>query len=403
MSNRGKIELVFVVGLLLASFLVVATIPRTETPRIQQGYASFTLASWEYPDSNGQGIWGVYVYENSTGSWVYVDVTEHDDDGSYVWTAGVAIKLRVFTYFNSTLTGAGSTAEGQLYQRHNVTVTNRQGDTIFSQANFTYYEVLTVEDPMWVYAYDVVLNFLPAPTQAYTVLLGFETYWALNDNNTLGQLWKFDASVPSYVDRTAEFNSPDIEDTLPIYNPPDVGDCAYFGYSAPFAGLWINWDRQGEWVGTVIWEYYNGAAWAEVSNGPTGALATFECATGWQVHVWDIPADWASVSVNGETYYYIRVRILTVTGMTTNPRLTQGFVLETRPSWHEVTPAQLYFNLLSNNLSGWFILLGLCMIAGSPTYLALAKKTNTLSMDKFYIFLVAFIFGWALLIGGIAP
>lgn len=72
-------------------------------------------------------------------------------------------------------------------------------------------------------------------------------------------------------------------------------------------------------------------------------------------------------------------------------------------SWHEVTPAQLYFNLLSNNLSGWFILLGLCMIAGSPTYLALAKKTNTLSMDKFYIFLVAFIFGWALLIGGIAP
>lgn len=177
MSNRGKIELVFVVGLLLASFLVVATIPRTETPGIQQGYASFTLASWEYPDSNGQGIWGVYVYENSTGSWVYVAVTEYDDDESYIWNASVGIKLRVWTMFNSTLTGAGSTAEGQLMQRHNVTVTNRQGDTIFSQANFTYFDVSLAADPIWAYAYDVVLNFLPAALQSYTATITYEVWY----------------------------------------------------------------------------------------------------------------------------------------------------------------------------------------------------------------------------------
>lgn len=147
---------------------------------VQPARAQFVIAASPQYDDYGQAILGIEVYENSTGSWVVID---HPFDIAYLgktfeWTAGVGIKIHAVTYFNSTLTGAGDTDEGKLYQQHNVTVTNRAGVEIFSQANFTYVSVITSQDPIWYYEYSVVLNFFPAHLVSYLVTVTYEVFYA---------------------------------------------------------------------------------------------------------------------------------------------------------------------------------------------------------------------------------
>lgn len=156
--------------------------------------AQFVIAEWNYPDEYGQGISGLKCWENSTGSWVgapyythyYPDY--HEELGAfyylnyyqvsyfYNWSAGVAIKIRVDTLFNATLTGAEDLADGQNFQQHNVTVTHL-GSVIFSQQNFTYVDSSDVTDPMYYYEYSVILNFLPEYGEIYTVTITYEVFY----------------------------------------------------------------------------------------------------------------------------------------------------------------------------------------------------------------------------------
>jgi len=162
--------------ILLASMFVLALAPNRQETKTES--AKFVLASWSFPDEYGQGIYDFDVYENSTGSWVNVGgPTEYDESGIFDWEIGVAIQLRTWSYFNSTLTGAADTNEGKLLQRHNVTVTKIGGATVFSQQNFTYSNVYTDEDPMWVYTYLVILDFLPVAGEIYTVTVIYEIWW----------------------------------------------------------------------------------------------------------------------------------------------------------------------------------------------------------------------------------
>lgn len=162
---------VSVAVIMILSVLLVVSIPPAR--------ARFVLASWTFPDQYGQGINDFDVYENSTGSWVNVGgPTEYDESGIFEWYGWYgSIKLKCWTYFNSTLTEAGSTNEGKLYQRHNVTVTDLNDTIVFSQQNFTYSNVYTEEAPMWIYVYEVVLNFLPETGEYYTVTVVYEIFW----------------------------------------------------------------------------------------------------------------------------------------------------------------------------------------------------------------------------------
>ena len=172
---RHRIVAVVTIVLILGVFLT----------RLPQTKAQFIIASWSFPDEYGQGIDGIRFYENSTGSWL--DAPYYLDGGVFYylhyyqtgytlnWSSGVGIKLRVYTVFNSTLTGAIDEADGQNYQRHNVVVRSG-GITIFSQQNFTYYDVESVTE-MWWYKYDVILGFIPADGQIYTVAVTYEIYF----------------------------------------------------------------------------------------------------------------------------------------------------------------------------------------------------------------------------------
>lgn len=148
--------------------------------------AQFVLASWDYPDEYGQGIDGMKFWENSTGSWVaapyYTDlgvfyyVNPSITGYTYNWSAGAAMKVRVDTLLNSTLTGATDLADGQNYHQHNVTVTTPSG-IVFSQQNFTYEASSDATAPMYYYEYYAILNFLPVSGLVYTVTIIYEVFY----------------------------------------------------------------------------------------------------------------------------------------------------------------------------------------------------------------------------------
>lgn len=141
--------------------------------------AKFVLASWDFPDEYGQGIDALTVYENSTGSWNIVGGFSpnvvYNEGAGFNWSVGLGIKIRVFCWLNSTHVGISSTAEGQNYLRHNVTVTTNNGTTVFSLQNFTYYNAGAVAE-MYEYHYDVILNFFPEAGEIYTATITYEIY-----------------------------------------------------------------------------------------------------------------------------------------------------------------------------------------------------------------------------------
>ena len=155
-------------------FLFPIATPMINAP--QPNNPRFVIASWDHPDEYGQGIDTITVYENSTGSWVSVGNYDYDEASSLEWNESVGIKLKVWTWFNSTLVNVSTTNEGKLYQRHSVNVTNL-GTTVFSQQNFTYSNVYTDSAPMWYYVYDVVLNFLPLAGEIYTVTVNYDVFY----------------------------------------------------------------------------------------------------------------------------------------------------------------------------------------------------------------------------------
>ena len=168
-------------GVVMALLLMigVSTIPQQPgTSELEKEPSQFVISSWEYPDEYGQGIEAFEIYENSTGSWVLISgAYGYEDNYNIDIYANGSIKLRCYTWFNSTLTGASDTNDGKNFQQHNVTVIN-MGTTIFSQQNFTwFYDDDSINPPMWYYGYEVVLNFLPLEGQVYTVTVTYEVWY----------------------------------------------------------------------------------------------------------------------------------------------------------------------------------------------------------------------------------
>ena len=168
-------------GVVMALLLMigVSTIPQQPgTSELEKGTFHFVISSWDFPDNYGQGIEGFELFENSTGFWVQVGGYEgYEETLVYDWYANSSIKLRCWTWFNSTLTGASDTNDGKNFQQHRVNVSSL-GESVFSQQNFTwFYDDDTLDPPLWFYGYEVVLNFLPLEGQIYTVTVTYEVWY----------------------------------------------------------------------------------------------------------------------------------------------------------------------------------------------------------------------------------
>lgn len=164
-----KVKKLVAIGLMFAIVLTVCAIPPTK--------AQFVI-SWDYPDEYGQGINRIRIYENSTGSWVFVEQSYYYDELiALEWELGIAIKIHCFSYLNSTLILADDANDGKNYFRHNVTVENIADEVVYSKQNFTYYDHSTEGDPIWMYEYRVVLDFLPLASETYYMTIFYEVYY----------------------------------------------------------------------------------------------------------------------------------------------------------------------------------------------------------------------------------
>ena len=175
MSKR-KIITVALLGLFICSLLLLVPVQPVQ-PEIQKGTSQFVLAGWDYPDEYWQGIKGINVYQNSSGAWVLsIGTIEPDEETTFDWNASLCIKLRVWVDLNKTLVRVSTTNEGKNYLRLNVTVSTSMDDIVFSQQNFTYFGA-SIEDDIYTYSYDVVLNFLPLSSEIYTATITYEVFY----------------------------------------------------------------------------------------------------------------------------------------------------------------------------------------------------------------------------------
>ncbi len=165
-------------GIWAIVMLLVLTIGFSTIPPAK---AQFVLASWDYPDEYGQGIYSITPDENSSGYWSHIEsspgfIYSDSENNSFVVDAGISIRLDVRVFVNYTFLGV-SDPDTLNYIRLNVTVLSL-GDTIFSIQNMTYNSVGgDIGDGIWWYSFVDVLNFLTVSGTIYMTTVTYEVFY----------------------------------------------------------------------------------------------------------------------------------------------------------------------------------------------------------------------------------
>jgi hypothetical protein len=167
------------------------------------------------------------------------------------------------------------------------------------------------------------------------------------------QIWNMGKTVPRFnptscyqvkvvgpviINILAAATSATTNDVIPFPATEAVGDYLAVGYSSPFSGMLI--DRTGcvnGVAGVVAYEYWNGTAWVALTfvANTSAAASADQAFRGTTIPLgpnqfirWNIPTNWATLSLSGETAdYKVRLRITTV--YTTNPTLSRIEVFTT--------------------------------------------------------------------------
>lgn len=141
----------------------------------------------------------------------------------------------------------------------------------------------------------------------------------------------------TFVDMTSEANSAAAADWIIFPATESDGDFAALGSPVPFASVTFNADGGTAGVdgGTLdlVWEYWNGAAWAALTGVTDGTASFTAGATDGQVLTFTQPSDWATTELNsdGGQLYYIRARLATA-DYSTNP-IYDDAVITADASW----------------------------------------------------------------------
>ena len=155
---------------------------------IQPAKAQFVIA-WTYDnptqtgfdyDAYGQGLYGFTIWENVTNApyWTNVGAIWYFNESTTIeWEVGYGVRIYIFAWMNSTLTGSASLADGVDDQRMNITVT-RGTTEVDNQDDITCFYYTSVFDAeMWYYGFEVVLDILPVAGATYTIGITYEVYW----------------------------------------------------------------------------------------------------------------------------------------------------------------------------------------------------------------------------------
>lgn len=179
------------------------------------------------------------------------------------------------------------------------------------------------------------LNFMPVPVfveGALGVDVGPGSDGVLVGIMTPQAIGKFVADDGgSLTDETTGANNATTNDMHFFPAAPAVNDACYFGQAEKFCGLDITiGTKMVAFVGTVVWEYFNGSAWATLTPTLDESSALIVDATGAKKMRFVPPADWAPTTLTGITgsLYYIRARISAFTSVTTVPLGTRVYAID---------------------------------------------------------------------------
>ena len=366
-------------------------------------------ASWSYPDEYGQGIQYLSVY-NSTGDWI--DTIGYNVTGSWLYEQDVfeipfneTLTIAVYSWLNKTQLGLSSFEDGKNFLRHSITV-SYPSTTVFTQQNFTYETGTDANDPMYFYKYNVTLPCFNTHGVIYTVEPTLEIfipdpysdpYLATDGDagtNVIGAYTdtrSVDASYYSGFGYTAQPFWVLLNFTVPSNVILDSFNFSIYGYQTVSA------------VNTGPIYFYNWTSATFDSTGVDGPTGTTAGSISWvndtetsSPHYWsddnEISVQWYIGGVGLTDYIYVDYAEVRFT---------------TAPTWQELGVAELIFHVgwdpvFQFGYDTFFIFLGLIMIVASTMYLVRGGK-DELSSDKFFYFLILFIMGWALFVGGIMP
>lgn len=167
---------------------------------------------------------------------------------------------------------------------------------------------------------------------------------ALWDDN-LRNFKQEDNSLASFLDFTREANDSTANDASPFPTGAGTNDAVYFGHNVRWYELNVNTGTVGAGTYTVAWEYYNGTSWValiDLTDG-TGAFKT----SGLQTVTFSVPDDWAKVTVDTDSRYWIRARRDGGT-VTTDPDITQASIALAGDIELEVSNAEMIDCVLSS-------------------------------------------------------
>lgn len=113
-----------------------------------------------------------------------------------------------------------------------------------------------------------------------------------------------------FTDETTDANSAAAADVTLSPAVPAENDAFYVGSSYEFGGVIVNIST-AQVGGTVVWEYYNGTTWVDLSvaHNLTDNSSGFTAGTATYNVTFDEPTDWATTTVNSQgPFYYVRAR-----------------------------------------------------------------------------------------------
>lgn len=127
--------------------------------------------------ASGVGLSKIDAYLDEAYAHTFFDIDSGYNSSLDVDVSTTNITLIVQCWLNGTLCNIGSVAEGANILRHNVTVTNTNHTTLFTQSNFTYMWGIEYEEGSFLYQYSVQLIFDLVMGEIYTAVLTMEVYY----------------------------------------------------------------------------------------------------------------------------------------------------------------------------------------------------------------------------------
>lgn len=106
---------------------------------------------------------------------------------------------------------------------------------------------------------------------------------------------------------------------------PLVDDAYYFGSDGKFGGIWLQIGTQGAGSWTIVWEYWDGSSWTDISASDQSV--GFTAAAGKVLVTWPVPSDWVAKSVDSVSKYWVRARVSVFGSISAQPLGTQAWLV----------------------------------------------------------------------------